>query len=51
VDDPASFALAGASLRQGMAMLAGAAVVLPKAKLPANVRQKSTVTLSGGGIQ
>ena len=50
-DDPASFALAGASFRQGMAMMAGAAVVLPKARVPANVRQKSTVTLGGGGIQ
>jgi hypothetical protein len=51
VDDPASFALAGASLRQGMAMMAGAAVVLPQAKIPANVRQRNTVTLGGGGVQ
>jgi hypothetical protein len=34
-----------------MAMMAGAAVVLPQAKIPANVRQRNTVTLGGGGIQ
>jgi hypothetical protein len=50
-DDPASFALASASFTRGMAMLASAAVVLPRAQVPANVQQKSTVTLSGGGVQ
>jgi LysM repeat protein len=49
-DDPASFALAGASLTRGLAMIAGAAVVLPQAKVPANVQQKSSVTL-GGSMQ
>jgi hypothetical protein len=49
-DDPVSFALAGASLRRGLAMIAGAAVVLPQAKVPANVQQKSSVTI-GGSMQ
>jgi hypothetical protein len=34
-----------------MAMIGTAAVVLPNAQIPANVQQKSTVTLSGGGVQ
>jgi hypothetical protein len=46
-DDPASFALAGASLQRGLAMITAAAVVLPQAQIPANVQQKSSVTLGG----
>jgi hypothetical protein len=52
-DDPASFALAGASLTRGLAMMRGAvaagagAAVLPQARVPANVQQKSSVMLGG----
>jgi hypothetical protein len=49
-DDPASFALAGASLTRGLAMMRGgaaAAAVLPLAPAAANVQQKTSVTLDG----
>jgi hypothetical protein len=49
-DDPASFALAGASLTRGLAMMRGgvaAATVLPLAPAAANVQQKNSVTLDG----
>ena len=46
-DDAPSFALAGATINRGFAMMATAAVVLPQAQVPANVQQKTSVTLSG----
>lgn len=46
-DDPASFALAGATFRQGMAMMARAAVTLPRASVPANIVMRNSLVLGG----
>jgi hypothetical protein len=45
-DDPASFALAGASFRQGMMMMSRAAVALPRARVPAHIMQRNTLILN-----
>jgi hypothetical protein len=50
-DDPASFALAGASFRQGMAMMARTAAVLPRARVPAAIQLRPSVSLRYGFAQ
>lgn len=46
-DDPVSFAAAGASFARGMAMIRGAAVLLPRAAIPATAVMTITVTAPG----